>query len=216
MLIINMFDLIANEQCQNESNQNANSQNVLDRNSNESFENQTSHMEKYGNKGKGNTTYLSSTICNEFIELLATEVRSKILEAIKHSKYFSLIVDSTPDVSHINQLTIVVRYVNEKGIIVERFLAFLENVGHKGVNMVDAILDFLKSSGLTILDCRGQSYDNAKNMSGIYNGVQIRILGLNPLTLFVPCSAHSLNLVLEHAAGSSSEVLRFFMFVQNI
>lgn len=175
-----------------------------------------SHLENYGNKGRGNTSYLSSTICNEFIELLAVEVRSKILEAIRHSKYFSLIVDSTPDVSHIDQLTIVVRYVNEEGIVVERFLAFLENVGHKGINMVDAMIDFLKGSGLIILDCRGQSYDNAKNMSGIYKGVQIRILGLNPLAAFVPCSAHSLNLVLEHAAGGSPEIVRFFMFIQNI
>lgn len=81
--------------------------------------------------------------------------------------------------------------MNEKGIVIERFLAFLENVGHKGIDMVDAILGFLKSSGVVILDCRGESYDNAKNMSG----VQIRILVLNPLAVYVPCSAHSLNLV---------------------
>lgn len=59
--------------------------------------------------------------------------------------------------------------------------------------MVDAILEFLKSSGLVILDCRGQSYDNVKNMSGIYQCVPIRTLALNPLAVFVPCSAHSLN-----------------------
>lgn len=175
-----------------------------------------SHLEKFGNKGRGNTSYLSSTICDEFIYILASEVRSKILGAIKNSKYFSLIVDSTPDVSHIDQLTIVVRCVNEKGIVVESFLTFLANVGHKGIDMVDAVVDFLKLSGLIILDCRGQSYDNASNMSGIYKGVQIRIIGMNPLAVYVPCSAHSLNLVLEHAAGGTPEITRFFMFIQNV
>lgn len=158
---------------------------------------------------------MSSTISDEFIELLATEVRSKILEAVKCSKYFSLNVDSTFDVAHIDQLTVVVRYVNEKGIVVERFLAFLENVGHKGIEMVDAVVRFLKSYGLIILDCRRQSYDSAKNMSGIYRGMQTMILGMNPLTVYVPCSAHSLNLVLEHAAGGTAKIVRFFMFIQS-
>ncbi|XP_037047203.1 uncharacterized protein LOC119081987 [Bradysia coprophila] len=53
-------------------------------------------------------------------------------------------------------------------------------------------------------------------MSGIYQGVQTRIIGMNPLAVYVPCSAHSLNLVLEHAAAGTQEIVRFFMFIQNI
>lgn len=175
-----------------------------------------SHLKNYGNKGKGHTSYLSSTICDEFIALLAAEVRAKIFQEINRNRYFALIVDSTPDVSHIDQLTIVIRFVDEKGVARERFLAFLENVGHKGEEMVEAVLGFLKTSGLIILDCRGQSYDNASNMTGIYKGLQIRIVGINPLAVFVPCGAHSLNLVLEHATVVIVEIVRFFMFVQNI
>lgn len=32
-----------------------------------------------------------------------------------------------------------------------------------------------------IMNCRGQSYDNASNMSGIYSGLQARIKTINPL-----------------------------------
>jgi len=38
----------------------------------------------------------------------------------------------------------------------------------------------------------------AKNVSG-YNGLQARIKNINPLTFYISCSAHSLNLVGSHA-----------------
>ncbi|KAG7172178.1 hypothetical protein Hamer_G009519 [Homarus americanus] len=41
---------------------------------------------------------------------------------------------------------------------------------------------------------RGQSYDNAATMSGIYTGLQARIKAMNPLAYYVPCAGHSLNL----------------------
>ena len=45
------------------------------------------------------------------------------------------------------------------------------------------------------MDCRGQSYDNASNMSGRYGGMQARMKAINPLAVYIPCMAHSVNLV---------------------
>lgn len=127
-----------------------------------------SHIEQKANKGKGSVSYLSSTIADEFIAILAADVRALIVKAIRRSKYFFLIVDSTPDVSHIDQLTVCARYVDDAGLAIERFLGFLENTGHKAKEMKFKVLDFLKKTEIIITDCRGQSYDNAANMSGIY------------------------------------------------
>jgi len=54
---------------------------------------------------------------------------------------------------------------------------------------------FLDDVGLKIGDCRGQSYDNAANMAGMYMGLQARIKAMNLLAHFVQCAAHLLNLV---------------------
>ncbi|KAJ8897710.1 hypothetical protein PR048_003060 [Dryococelus australis] len=53
---------------------------------------------------EGQTSYLSATICEEVMDLLATKVKKIIIIDVKRAKYFSIIVDSTPDISHTDQL----------------------------------------------------------------------------------------------------------------
>lgn len=82
------------------------------------------HIKRYGNKGKGHPAYLSKTICDEFIELMAKAVKDRLVDEVKRAKYFSLIVDSTPDLTHVDQLSIVIRYCLN-GKVHERFLGYL-------------------------------------------------------------------------------------------
>lgn len=106
--------------------------------------------------------------------------------------------------------------MNSSGEPIERFLMLFENVGHKGEDMEQCVLDALEMFHLPLENCRGQSYDNAANMTGQFNGLQARIINHNPLAVFVPCSAHSLNLVGACASECCLKVSKFFMFVQNI
>ncbi|EFA12991.1 Zinc finger MYM-type protein 1-like Protein [Tribolium castaneum] len=63
---------------------------------------------------------------------------------------------------------------------------------------------------------RGQAYDNGANMKGDKSGVQSRIRVLNPRAFYVPCSSHSLNLVVNDMAKASLEAAKFFNMVQKI
>lgn len=174
------------------------------------------HIEKYGNCGSGNTNYLSSKTCEEVIELMAQNVRQVICEELKQSKYFALIIDSTPDLSHVDQLVLAVRYVTSDGAPCERFLTFIPSAGHKSVEMFKSVMNELENLKINIDDCRGQSFDNASNMAGVYNGLQAKIKEKAPLALFIPCAAHSLNLVGSSAAESCGEACKFFMLLQEI
>jgi len=174
------------------------------------------HISKYGNPGKGNTSYLSFSTYKQFIKIMSEKVINTIVDEIKSSKYFSNSIDSTPDISHTDQLSFVIRYVLSNGEPIERFIGFLENVGHKSENLAESVLSVLKKYNLDVCYLRGQSYYNAKNMSGIYSGVQARIKQVSPLADFVPCSAHSLNLVGSCAANCCKEANDFFLFIQNI
>lgn len=53
-------------------------------------------------------------------------------------------------------------------------------------------------------------------MSGQYSGLHAQIKAKNPKALFVPCSAHSLNLVGTCAASFCSEECTFFNLIQNV
>ena len=175
------------------------------------------HIERFGNPGKGNTSYLSSTVCNELINIIGDMMLQKIVDEVKESKYFGIIVDSTPDLTHMDQLTFILRYVDTADLVpVERLLKFIPIYSHKGKSLSDVILDFLSRNDVDIMNCRSQSYDNASNMSGRYNGVQACIKKINPLADYVPCSAHSLNLVGNTAASCCMDAISFFGIVQRL
>ncbi|XP_015120741.1 zinc finger MYM-type protein 1-like [Diachasma alloeum] len=173
------------------------------------------HLKERANKGSGHVNYLSSTICEQIIALMGEKLLNEILERVKKSKYYSVSVDSTPDEAHIDQLTIIIRYM-EGCTPRERFLTFLPNCGHSGSALANALLNFLEVHGIDISDCRGQSYDNAANMAGKYKGMQALSIEKNLLAIFVACCGHSLNLVGKAAANSCAFAVHFINFVQNI
>ena len=108
---------------------------------------------RYGKSGCGNPIYLSSTICKEFVLLMAEEVKQVIINEITSAKYYSFSIYSTPDISHTNQLTVTVCYVHEDEMPTERFLKFEEIHFHTGLNLFNTIIDALKDFQLDLKDC---------------------------------------------------------------
>ena len=57
---------------------------------------------------------------------------------------------------------------------------------------------------------RGQGYDGAANMSGVYSVVQARLIEKHPLAVYVHCMAYNLNLALNGSFNQMSEVSNFY------
>ena len=74
----------------------------------------------------------------------------------------------------------------------------------------------LKCLHLDIDDVRGQGYDNGSNMKGKHQGVQRRLLDVNPRAFYSACGCHSLNLRLCDMAKTCGKAKDFFGIIQRI
>jgi len=101
----------------------------------------------------GTTSYLSFTVFEQFIEIMGEKVKKTIVNEINNAKYFSIIVDSTPDIFHKDQFAFIFRYVSNNGEPVERFLQFLANSGHKSKDLADVVFMVLEENEIDIHNC---------------------------------------------------------------
>jgi hypothetical protein len=103
--------------------------------------------------------YLGKDIQNEVIQLLANKIRFRIVTALKNAKYYSIILDCTPDINHTEQMTVIVRFVSttenetskiEQVSINEHFIGFIELHNTTGLNMTDVILQKLRELDISL------------------------------------------------------------------
>lgn len=100
-------------------------------------------------------------------------MRPTILEMLKETKYYNIILNCTPDISHTEQITLIVyfvfidsKYKKSKIKIHEHFLGFLLVERSTRISLSDILIQRLRDLDIPIQNMRGQVYDNGANMKG--------------------------------------------------
>ena len=66
------------------------------------------HIKMHANRGKGHTSYVLKTICEEVVKILGKAAEDIIVSKLKEAKYSSISVDSTPNIAYTDQLCFTV------------------------------------------------------------------------------------------------------------
>ncbi len=112
--------------------------------------------------------YTTSDIQNEILELMTHDIFREIASTVRVAKYYSLIVDETADISGHEQVSICLRYVDDNFCPEEAFVGLHTTPSTTADAITALILDVLMRFGLLLENLRGQCYDGAANMSGVF------------------------------------------------
>ncbi|CAI6351816.1 unnamed protein product [Macrosiphum euphorbiae] len=178
----------------------------------------SSHLLKIRDvKGKNRLTFLSNVSQNKILNVLGEMVRGQILQKIKASGVYSFIIDTTTDVANLEQLSLIVRFLNEDGDVEERLVAIKVASDASGLGMFNLLCDICQHFEIDwVNNLCAQSYDGAASMQGCYSGVKTLVQEKNPRAIYVWCFAHVLNLVVVDTCDKNTVTRIFFGNLQSL
>nr|XP_016483140.1 PREDICTED: zinc finger MYM-type protein 1-like [Nicotiana tabacum] len=166
-------------------------------------------------KAPKNNTMTSPDIQKDIVNSCAEETAKAIIEDL-NGDFFGILVDESKDVTHKEQMALVLRYVNKDGELIERFLGLVHVKDTTAHALQKAINSLLLQHSLSSSLIRGQGYDGASNMQGEINGLKALILKDNPSAYCVHCFAHQLQLTLVAVAKKHHDINNFFDILANV
>ena len=154
-------------------------------------------------------------IQKDIVNTIVRETSKTIIKDLDNG-FFSILVDESRDISVKEQMTLVLCYVNKKGVIIVRFLGIVHVASTTVLSLKYAIECLLCEHNLSLSKLRGQGYDGASNMQNDINGFKTLILKENKLAFYVHCFAHQLQLTLITVAKNHISIIEFFYVVSNL
>uniref|UniRef100_H3A7Q5 DUF4371 domain-containing protein n=1 Tax=Latimeria chalumnae TaxID=7897 RepID=H3A7Q5_LATCH len=152
--------------------------------------------------------FLSKSMVNNIILIISVLVKEAIAKEIGSQKY-SIQMDSTQDVSVVDQATIALHYVYSC-MVQEQLFAVVHVHDTSGKGLHNALKASLESSGIPLKNILGHSFDGAANMRSSNVGLQAFIKEAAPNSVYVWCYAHVLNLCVADTVSIIPEAKSLF------
>ena len=148
--------------------------------------------------------YHDEKACAEMLFCISKVLQKKILDRVRNSKFFGIMIDESTDVSVTGHIVVFACFV-EEGLPVSVFLGLIhiEDGKKDSKEIFNALLGALKEWDLNLDNLVGFGSDGASTMVGKNTGVSARLKKeVNPFLTAVHCVAHRTNLAALQAANT--------------
>jgi len=151
----------------------------------------------------------------QFVESINFILERSMIETIRRSDYFSILIDESMDISKHENLIIYARYYDDiKCIFKTSYLKLLRIKDQSGAQIFLMLKNFLLSKGLNVKSCFGFGSDGASNMTGYRKGVFAFLKKENPYIILQHCANH--RLALAHSdTGKEVKYLKEYIDIIN-
>ncbi|XP_042401216.1 zinc finger MYM-type protein 1-like [Zingiber officinale] len=163
----------------------------------------------------GNNQMIAPKIKKQLVNACAVETTNAILADLG-DRWFTLLLDEAHYCLVKEQIAVVIRYVNKRGEVIERFMVVVHVATTTFACLKETIDSLFAKYDLLVARLRGQGYDGASNMSGGFNVLKSLIMKENSYTRYVHCFAHQLQLVVVAVAQENQYVCDFMWIVGSI
>lgn len=152
---------------------------------------------------KKSSKYISPDSQNELIKIMSLRILRYLVAKFQKSKFVTVMIDETTDITNKEQVTFVIRTVNEKFQVDEYFVGLYTVFCIDASTMFSVIKDILLRLNISVNKIRGQCYDGCSTMSGNRSGVAKRVQDEEARAVFTHCYSHSLNLAASDSIKKS-------------
>ena len=147
---------------------------------------------------KPGTVYRNTAACTQFIQCIADSIRNDTQKLISNTKFMSVTMDGSTDVSGEEQESFYIR-LSLAGRVYQRYLSVATPKTTTAQGIFDLLMIQLKTQGVDLKKLIGFGSDGAATMMGSRSGVAIRLKEICPLLIAVHCLAHRLELCFRYA-----------------
>jgi Domain of unknown function (DUF4371)/hAT family C-terminal dimerisation region len=163
-----------------------------------------------------NASYTSPKMQNEVISILANLIVEEVVKELGDA-WYTLMCDATRDVNGIENISIVLRYVDASFNVQARLLCIAQINEYDAESLTDTIIQHLEQRHVRLDRMVAQCFDGAAVMSGAKGGVQyIMQQRLHRKIPYIHCFNHQLHLVVSAAMSSLKPVNAFFDICQQL
>lgn len=136
-----------------------------------------------------NAKYTSPVVQKDLTRAAADLIRQQIRQELGDG-YYCLVVDEAICESKKEWMSVVLRFVEKTWVIRERFAGAVHVEDTKADTLFQHLVSFIHNFGLDMSKLRGQAFDGASNMRGVFNGLQALVRAMAPFA-FMSIVSHT-------------------------